>query len=328
MGCLPPNWNFIIKKAEGFDCGRIVQKSCWCRPLPGSVKINWTVGRDGLSCGFFGRNSKGMFCVAGVYTSHDITEIKSLIVRMLHDCTDWCRSKNVNFVYFETEDWRGKNVNSVYFGTEDWRGVIWDGNNCSDIRIHNIQCAKRVNCVAKCLVNICIGGSVMFLKKEGLPKGLGGIISLEGIPHFEFVPGRKKQSGIPNILLNADAGLRCNIERTSNDLTRELKKEKELSADLQFAEMKRVFWLICNLCRKDAILSIDDIVQWCYGVTKTHKCVLISLCCHCMLSFGGYVESSVPWRVVRVCLEGGGAIALLVGYEDSADQNTQLYTVR
>lgn len=63
---LPPNCNFIIKKAEGFGCGRIVQKSCWCRPLPGSVKINWTVGRDGLSCGFFGRNSKGMFCVAGV----------------------------------------------------------------------------------------------------------------------------------------------------------------------------------------------------------------------------------------------------------------------
>nr|GLL21715.1 uncharacterized protein LOC109147873 [Ipomoea trifida] len=138
-------------------------------PLPGSVKINWTVGRDGLSCGFFGRNSKGMFCVAGVYTSHDRTEIKSLIIRMLYDCTDWCRSKNVNSVYFETED---------------WRGVIWDGNNCSDIRIHNIQCAERVNCVAKCLVNICTGGSVMFLEKEGLPKGLGRILSLEGIPHF------------------------------------------------------------------------------------------------------------------------------------------------
>nr|GMD76251.1 hypothetical protein Iba_chr13bCG8560 [Ipomoea batatas] len=64
-------------------------------------------------------------------------------------------------------------------------------------------------------------------------------------------------------------------------------KEKELSVDLQFAEMKRVVWLICNLCKKDAILSIEDIVQWCYGVTNMHKCVLISLCCHCMLSSEG-----------------------------------------
>nr|GMD74751.1 uncharacterized protein LOC109147873 [Ipomoea batatas] len=139
---------------------------------------------------------------------------------MLHDCTDWCRSKNVNSVYFETED---------------WRGVIWDGNNCSDIRIHNIQCAERVNCVAKCLVNICTGGSVMFLKKE-------------------------------------DAGLRCNTGRTNNDLTRELVwGTAESDADQQATEMKQVFWLICNLCRKDAILSIEDIVQWCYGVTNMHK---------------------------------------------------------
>nr|GMD88411.1 hypothetical protein Iba_chr14cCG6770 [Ipomoea batatas] len=77
-------------------------------------------------------------------------------------------------------------------------------------------------------------------------------------------------------------------------------KEKELSADLQSVEMKQVFWLICNLCRKDAILSIDDIVQWCYGVTKMHKCVLISLYCHCMLSSGGLCREICTGRAFQV----------------------------
>nr|GMC80808.1 uncharacterized protein LOC109147873 [Ipomoea batatas] len=124
------------------------------------------VGRNNSSCGFYARNSRGMFCVAGVYSSHDGADLKSLIGKMLHDCIEWCRHMNVGSVYFETED---------------WRGVSWSGDNYPDIRIHTIKCAERVNCVVRGLVNSCTGGNVMFLRKEGLPQGLGRLLALEGL---------------------------------------------------------------------------------------------------------------------------------------------------
>nr|GMC80812.1 uncharacterized protein LOC109147873 [Ipomoea batatas] len=106
-----------------------------------------------------------MFCVAGVYTLHDGADLKSLIEKMLHDCAEWCRHMNVGWAYFETED---------------WRGVSWNGENYPDLRICTVKCAERVNCVVKSLVNSCTGGNIMFLRKEGLPQGLGRLLALEG----------------------------------------------------------------------------------------------------------------------------------------------------
>nr|GLL30566.1 uncharacterized protein LOC109147873 [Ipomoea trifida] len=106
-----------------------------------------------------------MFCVAGVYSTHDGTDLMSLVDKMLHDCIEWCRHMNVGSVYFETED---------------WRGVSWNGDHYPDLRICTVKCAERVNCVVKGLVNSCTGGNVMFLRKEGLPQGLGRLLALEG----------------------------------------------------------------------------------------------------------------------------------------------------
>nr|GMD36426.1 uncharacterized protein LOC109147873 [Ipomoea batatas] len=116
-----------------------------------------------------------MFCVAGVYSSHDGTDLMSLIGKMLHDCIEWCRHMNVGSVYFESED---------------WRGVSWSGDNYPDIRIHTIKCAERVNCVVRGLVNSCTGVNVMFLRKEGLPQGLGRFLALEGEAIVRFSASR------------------------------------------------------------------------------------------------------------------------------------------
>nr|GMD80958.1 Transmembrane protease serine 13 [Ipomoea batatas] len=158
---LPPNWNFILKKAEGFGCGRIVQRSSWCRPLPGSVKVNWTVSSDRMRCGFFARNAKGMFCLAGVYSCSIDADLKVLITGMLHDCLTWCKRKYIGSVYLETEDWR-----EVGDGIDDH----------PHMKIQKIQCAEK-------------GAIWSFGKKEGLPRSLGRILALEGIPHFVVTPG-------------------------------------------------------------------------------------------------------------------------------------------
>lgn len=171
---LPPNWNLIMKRAEGFGCGRIVQTSNWCKPLPGSVKVNWTVSMDNLSCGFFIRNSRGGFCLAGVYSVIGSGGMNELITIMLNSCLEWCEQKS----YY-----------SVFLETEDWRGLKEDIMDISHLSIKKIQCASRVNCVAKCLVNSCKGSNVIFCSREGLPRGLGRILALEGIPHFVVAPG-------------------------------------------------------------------------------------------------------------------------------------------
>nr|GLL30573.1 uncharacterized protein LOC109147873 [Ipomoea trifida] len=100
--------------------------------------------------------------------------IDELIKIMLHSCLDWCKQKNYHSVYLETED---------------WRGLKEDIKDIPPLRIMKIQCASRVNCVAMCLVNSCKGSNVIFCSREGLPRGLGRILALEGIPHFVVAPG-------------------------------------------------------------------------------------------------------------------------------------------
>lgn len=84
-----------MRKMERLGCGRIVRRLRWCRPGAGTVKINWAVGGDGRSCGFFVRDSKGMFCAAGTYALKEGQEIKELLEEMLVDCWRWCVSKNI-----------------------------------------------------------------------------------------------------------------------------------------------------------------------------------------------------------------------------------------
>nr|GMD38033.1 uncharacterized protein LOC109147873 [Ipomoea batatas] len=148
--------------------------SLWAELCLVSNKVNWTVSMDNLSCGFFVRNSKGGFCLAGVYSVVGGSGMDELIKIMLTSCLEWCEQKS----YY-----------SVYLETEDWRGLRDDIMDIPPLRIKKIQCAPRVNCVAACLVNSCKGSNVIFCSREGLPRGLGRILALEGIPHFVVAPG-------------------------------------------------------------------------------------------------------------------------------------------
>nr|GMC93831.1 uncharacterized protein LOC109154094 [Ipomoea batatas] len=99
-----------------------------------------------------------------------------------------CRLHLLLFSHRHVQDWQ-KSYYSVFLETEDWRGLKEDIMDISHLSIKKIQCASRVNCVAKCLVNSCKGSNVIFCSREGLPRGLGRILALEGIPHFVVAPG-------------------------------------------------------------------------------------------------------------------------------------------
>nr|GLL43424.1 uncharacterized protein LOC109147873 [Ipomoea trifida] len=127
-----------------------------------------------LSCGFFVRNSRGAFCIAGVYTAQNEDLLVDTARDMLLGCIQWCKSQSITKVAFETDDWRG--LDTVDFDDPT-------------IRCTKLKCASRINAVAVSLVNCGHGLNVMYLRKEGLPRGLGRILALEGIPHFVFGPG-------------------------------------------------------------------------------------------------------------------------------------------
>ncbi|XP_019191194.1 PREDICTED: uncharacterized protein LOC109185694 [Ipomoea nil] len=171
---LPPNWMIILRKAESFGCVRIVQRSCWVRPGPGAIKINWAVDDEERSCSFFVRNSSGRFCLAGVYTLREGQDLKSLIQEMMRYCWSWCNLKRMEKVSFETNNWRETDL------------------DCLSLQGHQVRmetCLDKVNCVAICLANRCFGLDIIFSKVEGLPRGLEMILALEGVPHFVFFPG-------------------------------------------------------------------------------------------------------------------------------------------
>lgn len=173
---LPPNLGFIVKKAEGFGCGRVIQRTSWCRPIGGAIKINWAARESEGGCAYFVRNSRGKFCAAGVYSALRGGSLDDLIKLMLKDCVLWCMRMHYINVVFEAADWRN-------LEEDEWRTC------CTGIQIRANRCAERVNVVADCLLRSCPGLNVFFWRKEGLPRGLGRILALEGIPHFVFGPG-------------------------------------------------------------------------------------------------------------------------------------------
>nr|GLL50027.1 uncharacterized protein LOC109149028 [Ipomoea trifida] len=95
---------------------------------------------------------------------------------MLGDCLVWCRRRNLINVTLEADDWRGLEESEWRrFGT----GMFIRLNRCSD----------RVNAVVKCLMRCCPGLNAVFRRREDLPRGLGRVLALEGIPHFVFEAG-------------------------------------------------------------------------------------------------------------------------------------------
>nr|GME14058.1 uncharacterized protein LOC109147873 [Ipomoea batatas] len=172
----PPNWNFILERIERFGCERIVQRSCWCRPPAGSIKVNWAVGRDGLKCGFFARNSRGGFCVAGVYLLQDGGSMGDLVKSMLRDCWSWCWRKRTRKMILVSSVWQRVDVGDLSRFSEEVQVVV-------------NQCTERVNCVADCFVNASANVNIAYIKKDALPRGIGRVLALEGVPHFVFVPG-------------------------------------------------------------------------------------------------------------------------------------------
>ncbi|XP_019151077.1 PREDICTED: uncharacterized protein LOC109147873 [Ipomoea nil] len=172
---LPPCWKFIMKKVDSFGCGRITQRSNWCRPWPGVVKVNWALDNEEKSCAFFVRNSRGRFCLAGVYSLENGQNLEELIQSMLGYCWEWCKFKRITKVIFETSNWRGIELNGLDTAQGSW--------------IRKETCLERVNCVASCLANRCCDLNIIFNKVEGLPRGLDHLLALEGVPHFVFLPG-------------------------------------------------------------------------------------------------------------------------------------------
>nr|GMD36082.1 uncharacterized protein LOC109147873 [Ipomoea batatas] len=143
---------------------------------PKATGVNWAVGRDGLKCGFFARNSRGGFCVAGVYLLHDGGSMGDLVKSMLRDCWSWCWRKRTRKMILESSDWQRVDVGDLSRFSEEVQVVV-------------NQCTERVNCVADCFVNASANVNIAYIKKDALPRGIGRVLALEGVPHFVFVPG-------------------------------------------------------------------------------------------------------------------------------------------
>nr|GMD97170.1 putative 3,4-dihydroxy-2-butanone kinase isoform X2 [Ipomoea batatas] len=109
---------------------------------------------------------------------------------MLKDCVLWCMRMHYINVVFEAADWRN-------LEEDEWRTC------CTGIQIRANRCAERVNAVAYCLLRSCPGLNVFFWRKEGLPRGLGRILALEGgLPEL-VVPGQFcRQQGYSEVELS------------------------------------------------------------------------------------------------------------------------------
>lgn len=164
----PPNWHFVMRKAADFGCERITVRRSWTKPPKGWIKINCAICRERRCCSFFGRNSRGLFVFAGVFTADEAKEVP--VQEMLQECWAWCRRKKLKYIIIEAEEILGVNVPD-------------------DMVVKLAYCDKRVNCIAGCLAEKCKGKNVNFKGVGGLPKAFMQLLRLEGIPHFLFAPG-------------------------------------------------------------------------------------------------------------------------------------------
>nr|GMD29914.1 uncharacterized protein LOC109149028 [Ipomoea batatas] len=135
--------------------------------------------------------------------------LDDLIKLMLKDCVLWCMRMQYVNVVFESDDWRS-------LEEDEWRTCY------AGVQIRANRCAERVNAVADCLLRSCPGLNIFFWRKEGLPRGLGRILALEGIPHFVFGPGVDSERGGDDLFIMRCVGGLRQHERPSNYLNGEL----------------------------------------------------------------------------------------------------------
>nr|GMD59275.1 uncharacterized protein LOC109149028 [Ipomoea batatas] len=98
---------------------------------------------------------------------------------------------------------------NICLEADSWVGVDLEVNRWAPpVMIRTNKCAERANVVVACLVNICEGSNISFWRKEGLPRSLGRILALEGVPHFVFGPEAKLKGvsfeEVPEIISGAD----------------------------------------------------------------------------------------------------------------------------
>nr|GMD57858.1 FACT complex subunit SPT16-like [Ipomoea batatas] len=98
---------------------------------------------------------------------------------------------------------------NICLEADSWVGVDLEVNRWAPpVMIRTNKCAERANVVVACLVNICEGSNISFWRKEGLPRSLGRILALEGVPHFIFGPEAKLKGvsfeEVPEIISRAD----------------------------------------------------------------------------------------------------------------------------
>nr|GLL50029.1 uncharacterized protein LOC109147873 [Ipomoea trifida] len=75
----------------------------------------------------------------------------------------------------------------VWIESHDWGDI--NLNHTTQELFRRRQCSERINSLACCFVNTCVEQNVIYLRKEALPKSLGRVMALEGVPHFVFAPG-------------------------------------------------------------------------------------------------------------------------------------------
>ncbi|XP_031121065.1 uncharacterized protein LOC116024311 [Ipomoea triloba] len=132
----PPNWNYILRRADLFKCSKIVREASWCKPPKGWIKINTAVKKG--SCSFMIRNSKGEFVMARVYSGD-----RDMEMIMLKECLSWCKKRGLGRVQIEGEQ------------------VRVDGDE-QGLRVEWLKCDRRVNCIAQWLLDKCEGQNVVY----------------------------------------------------------------------------------------------------------------------------------------------------------------------
>nr|GMD04665.1 uncharacterized protein LOC109162453 [Ipomoea batatas] len=167
----PPNWNAMMRRVQGFGVQKAVVRNGWCKPPKGWIKVNMTAKER--SCGFFVRNAKGQFYIAGVYSICEGESMNELRGLMVQDVWAWCRRKRLVKVIFESDE----------PGLLKEKAMIQGGH------VGWSRCSTQVNCLVHCVVDRCTDLNMIFLKEGSLPCGFARLMALEGIPHFVVFPG-------------------------------------------------------------------------------------------------------------------------------------------
>nr|GMD84344.1 uncharacterized protein LOC109173561 [Ipomoea batatas] len=118
----------------------------------------------------------GYFCGGGAYSVGVGENLEETRAKLKQEVWSWCRRMKWENVIVESDM-------EVY--TEG--GIVGLFQNGDVVAS---TCKPKVNCLAKALADRSEGQNVFYGTVGSLPSGFQQLLSLEGIPHFGWVPGR------------------------------------------------------------------------------------------------------------------------------------------